>query len=144
LVVDDELDDELDVLDELELVVVGAVVVVVGVVVVVVRDVVVVGGFVVVVVVVVVVGEGRRYGPSQPQRISIGPPSGCPAISGTASMALRNCCQPSHAEIPVVGQPPRTCRHAEVWTDMPPKVKVTPNDLARAAINAHCLESEPV
>ena len=141
MVVDDELDDELDELDELELVVVvGAVVVVVGVVVVVVRDVVVVGGFVV----VVVVGEGRRYGPSQPQRISIGPPSGCPAISGTASMALRNCCQPSHAEIPVVGQPPRTCRHAEVWTDMPPKVKVTPNDLARAEISAHCLESEPV
>jgi hypothetical protein len=104
-------------------VVVGAtvVVVVVEVVVVVVLVVVVVGAMVVVVVVVVVVvevvvvvGGGITNPFAQPQRISIGAPSGMPAVAGIASSARRNCAQASHAEIPVVGQPPLTCLHAAV------------------------------
>ena len=103
--------------------VVVVVVVVVDVVVVVVLVVVVVGGTVVVVAVVVdvvvvvvdvVVGGGITNPFAQPQRISIGAPSGMPAVAGMASRARRNCAQASHAEIPVVGQPPRTCVHAAV------------------------------
>ena len=88
----------------LEVVVVGATVVVV----------VVVGGTVVVVVVVVVVDvvvvvAGGITNPfAQPQRISIGAPSGIPAVAGIASSARRNCAHASHAEMPVVGQPPFT------------------------------------
>lgn len=108
-------------------VVAGAVVVVLGTtVVVVVLDatvvvvvvgatvVVVVVGATVVVVVVVVVGGGVKKGPPQPQRMSTGAPSGVPAVSGRASRAVRSCVQPSHADTPVVGQPPRTCVHAAV------------------------------
>lgn len=95
-------------------------VVVVVVVVVVVEVVVVVGGTVVVVVVVVVVDvvvvvAGGITNPfAQPQRISIGAPSGMPAVAGIASSARRNCAHASHAEIPVVGQPPFTWVHAAV------------------------------
>ena len=95
--------------------VVLVVVVVVGATVVVV---VVVGATVVVVVVVVdvvvVVGGGITNPLAQPQRISIGAPSGIPAVAGIASSARRNCAHASHAEIPVVGQPPFTCEHAAV------------------------------
>ena len=77
--------------------------------------VVVVGAMVVVVVVVVVVVGGGIPNPfAQPQRISIGAPRGMPAVAGIASSARRNCAQASHAEIPVVGQPPLTCVHAAV------------------------------
>lgn len=78
--------------------------------------VVVVGAMVVVVVVdvVVVVGGGITNPFAQPQRISIGAPRGMPAVAGIASSARRNCAQASHAEIPVVGQPPLTCVHAAV------------------------------
>ena len=99
-------------------VVVVEVVVVVLVVVVGATVVVVVGATVVVVVVVVVVlvvvGGGITNPFAQPQRISIGAPSGMPAVAGMASRARRNCAQASHAEIPVVGQPPLTCVHAAV------------------------------
>ena len=88
------------------------VVVVVEVVVVVVLVVVVVGATVVVVVVVVevvvVVAGGITNPFAQPQRISIGAPSGMPAVAGIASSARRNCAHASHAEMPVVGQPPFT------------------------------------
>ncbi len=113
--------------------VVGATVLVVVVVVVVVVDVVlvvvvvvgatvvvvvVVGATVVVVVVVVdvvvVVGGGITNPFAQPQRISIGAPSGMPAVAGIASSARRNCAHASHAEMPVVGQPPFTWVHAAV------------------------------
>jgi len=73
--------------------------------------VVVVGAIVVVVVVVVVevvVGGGITNPFAQPQRISIGAPSGMPAVAGIASSARRNCAHASHAEIPVVGHPPFT------------------------------------
>ena len=63
---------------------------------------------VVVVVVVVVVGGGITNPFAQPQRISIGAPTGVPTAPGIASIARRSCAHPSHAEIPVVGQPPRT------------------------------------
>ena len=69
---------------------------------------------VVVVVVVVVVGGGITNPFAQPQRISIGAPRGMPAVAGIASSARRNCAHASHAEIPVVGQPPFTCEHAAV------------------------------
>jgi len=69
---------------------------------------------VVVVVVLVVVGGGITNPFAQPQRISIGAPSGMPAVAGIASNARRNCDHASHAEIPVVGQPPFTCVHAAV------------------------------
>jgi len=100
--------------------VVGAVVVAVGTVVVTgtavvavdatVVVVVVAGATVVVVVVVVevVVGGGITNPFAQPQRISIGAPSGMPAVAGIASSARRNCAHASHAEIPVVGHPPFT------------------------------------
>ena len=90
-----------------DVVVVGEIVVVVGAMVVVVVVVVVVD-------VVVVVGGGITNPFAQPQRISIGAPSGMPAVAGIASSARRNCAQASHAEIPVVGQPPLTCVHAAV------------------------------
>ena len=88
-------------------------VVVVVVVVVLVLVVVVVGATVVVVVVVVVdvvvvVAGGITNPFAQPQRISIGAPSGMPAVAGIASSARRNCAHASHAEMPVVGQPPFT------------------------------------
>ena len=99
-------------------VVVVEVVVVVLVVVVGATVVVVVGATVVVVVVVVVVlvvvGGGITNPFAQPQRISIGAPSGMPAVAGIASRARRNCAHASHAEIPVVGHPPFTCVHAAV------------------------------
>ena len=60
------------------------------------------------VVVVVVVGGGMTNPFAQPQRISIGAPTGVPTAPGIASIARRSCAHPSHAEIPVVGQPPRT------------------------------------
>ena len=95
--------------------VVLVVVVVVGATVVVV---VVVGATVVVVVVVVdvvvVVGGGITNPFAQPQRMSIGAPRGMPAVAGIASSARRSCAHASHAEIPVVGQPPFTCVHAAV------------------------------
>ena len=59
-------------------------------------------------VVVVVVGGGITNPFAHPHRISIGAPSGVPAVEGMASSALRNWAHPSHAEIPVVGHPPRT------------------------------------
>ena len=105
---------------EVVVVVVEVVVVVVVVLVVVVVGatvVVVVGATVVVVVVVevvVVVGGGITNPFAQPQRISIGAPSGMPAVAGIASRARRNCAHASHAEIPVVGQPPFTWVHAAV------------------------------
>ena len=95
------VDDVVEVV--LVVVVVGATVVVVGVTVVVVV--------VVEVVVEVVVGGGITNPFAQPQRISIGAPRGMPAVAGIASSARRNCAHASHAEIPVVGQPPRTCVH---------------------------------
>ena len=78
--------------------------------------VVVVGATVVVVVMVVdvVVGGGITNPFAQPQRMSIGAPSGMPAVAGIASSARRSCAHASHAEIPVVGQPPFTCVHAAV------------------------------
>jgi hypothetical protein len=69
---------------------------------------------VVVVDVVVVVAGGITKPLAQPQRISIGAPSGMPAVAGIASSARRNCAHASHAEIPVVGQPPFTWVHAAV------------------------------
>jgi hypothetical protein len=68
----------------------------------------------VVVDVVVVVGVGMTKPFAQPQRISIGAPSGVPTVAGMASSARRNCAHASHAEMPVVGQPPFTCVHAAV------------------------------
>ena len=65
-------------------------------------------------VVVVVVGGGITNPFAQPQRMSIGAPSGMPAVAGIASSARRSCAHASHAEIPVVGQPPFTCVHAAV------------------------------
>ena len=102
-----------------EVVVVVVVVVLVLVVVVVGATVVVVGATVVVVVVVVVdvvvvVAGGITNPFAQPQRISIGAPSGMPAVAGIASSARRNCAHASHAEMPVVGQPPFTWVHAAV------------------------------
>jgi hypothetical protein len=88
------------------------VVVVVEVVVVVVLVVVVVGATVVVVVVVVdvvvVVAGGITNPFALPLRISNGAPSGMPAVAGIASSARRKCAHASHAEMPVVGQPPFT------------------------------------
>ena len=100
-----------DVVVVVVVVVVDEVVVVVGA-----TVVVVVGATVVVVVVVVevVVGGGITNPFAQPQRISIGAPSGMPAVAGIASSARRNCAHASHAEIPVVGHPPFTCVHAAV------------------------------
>ena len=95
-------------------VVVVVVVVVLVLVVVVVGATVVVVGATVVVDVVVVVGGGITNPFAQPQRISIGAPSGMPAVAGIASSARRNCAQASHAEMPVVGQPPFTWVHAAV------------------------------
>ena len=128
-------------------VVVVVVVVVVGATVVVV-DVVVVGATVVVVVVVVVVdvvvGGGITNPFAQPHRISIGAPSGMPAVAGIASRARRNCAHASHAEIPVVGQPPRTCVHAAVCTVSAARRRGIFISSARAASTAHCLESAPL
>ena len=91
-------------------------------------DVVVVGGtvevaagtvvLVVVLVVVVVVAGGITNPSAHPQRMSMGAPTGNPTVDGCASRALRNWVQPSHAETPVVGQPPLTCEHAAVCTVM--------------------------
>lgn len=62
----------------------------------------------------VVVGGGIMNLPPHPHRMSIGAPNCVPAVMGIASRAFRNCVQPSHADTPVVGQPPRTCAHAAV------------------------------
>jgi hypothetical protein len=67
-----------------------------------------------VVVVVVVVAGGITKPFAHPHRISIGAPIGVPIALGTASIARRNWAHPSHAEIPVVGHPPRTWLHAAV------------------------------
>lgn len=122
-------------------VVVGATVVVV--------DVVVVGATVVVVVVEVVVvevvvGGGITNPFAQPQRISIGAPRGMPAVAGIASSARRNCAHASHAEIPVVGQPPFTWVHAAVCTVSAARRRGIFISNARAARTAHCLESAPL
>ena len=111
--------------------------------------VVVVGGATVVVVVVVVevlvvVGGGITNPFAQPQRISIGAPSGMPAVAGIASSARRNCAHASHAEIPVVGQPPRTCVHAAVCTVSAASRRGIFISSARAANTAHCLERAPL
>ena len=108
--------------------------------------VVVVGAMVVgvVVVVVVVVGGGITNPFAQPQRISIGAPRGMPAVAGIASSARRNCAQASQAEIPVVGQPPRTCVHAAVCTVSAARRRGIFISNARAASTAHCLESAPL
>ena len=107
--------DVVDDVVEVVLVVVDVVLVVVVVVGATVVVVVVVGATVVVVVdVVVVVGGGITNPFAQPQRMSIGAPSGMPAVAGIASSARRNCAHASHAEMPVVGQPPFTCVHAAV------------------------------
>ena len=122
-------------------VVVGAVVVVVvGAVVVVVA----VGTTVVVVVVVVVVGVGITNPLAQPQRISIGAPSGVPTVAGIASRARRNCAHASHAEIPVVGHPPFTCVHAAVCTVSAANRNGIFISSARAARTAHCFDNAPV
>jgi hypothetical protein len=107
---------------------------------------VVVGGTVVVVVVVVdvVVGGGITNPFAQPQRISIGAPSGMPAVAGMASRARRNCAQASHAEIPVVGQPPFTWVHAAVCTVRAARRRGIFISSARAARTAHCLERAPL
>ena len=113
-------------------------------VVVVVGATVVVAGATVVVVVVVVVGGGMTNPFAQPQRISIGAPSGMPAVAGIASSARRNCAHASHAEIPVVGQPPLTCVHAAVCTVSAARRRGIFISSARAARTAHCLESAPL
>ena len=97
-----------------------------------------------VVVVVVVVGGGMTNPFAQPQRISIGAPSGMPAVAGIASSARRNCAHASHAEIPVVGQPPLTCVHAAVCTVSAARRRGIFISNARAASTAHCLESAPL
>ena len=96
------------------------------------------------VVVVVVVGGGMTNPFAQPQRISIGAPSGMPAVAGIASSARRNCAHASHAEIPVVGQPPLTCVHAAVCTVSAARRRGIFISSARAARTAHCLESAPL
>ena len=120
----------------LVVVVVGATVVVV----------VVVGATVVVVVVVVdvVVGGGITNPFAQPQRMSIGAPSGMPAVAGIASSARRNCAHASQAEIPVVGQPPFTCVHAAVCTVSAARRRGIFISKARAARTAHCRERAPL
>ena len=134
-VVDDVVEVVLVVVD-----VVLVVVVVVGATVVVV----VVVGATVVVEVVVVVGGGITNPFAQPQRISIGAPSGMPAVAGIASSARRNCAHASHAEIPVVGQPPFTCVHAAVCTVSAARRRGIFISKARAARTAHCLERAPL
>jgi hypothetical protein len=99
---------------------------------------------VVVVVVLVVVGGGITNPFAQPQRISIGAPSGMPAVAGMASSARRNCAHASHAEIPVVGQPPLTCVHAAVCTVSAARRRGIFISKARAASTAHCLERAPL
>ena len=99
---------------------------------------------VVVVVVEVVVGGGITNPFAQPQRISIGAPRGMPAVAGIASSARRNCAHASHAEIPVVGQPPRTCVHAAVCTVSAARRSGIFISSARAARTAHCLERAPL
>ena len=127
-----------DVVEVVLVVVVGATVVVV----------VVVGATVVVVVVVVdvvvVVGGGITNPFAQPQRISIGAPRGMPAVAGIASSARRSCAHASHAEIPVVGQPPFTCVHAAVCTVSAARRRGIFISKARAARTAHCLERAPL
>ena len=113
-------------------------------VVVVVGATVVVAGATVGVVVVVVVGGGMTNPFAQPQRISIGAPSGMPAVAGIASSARRNCAHASHAEIPVVGQPPLTCVHAAVCTVSAARRRGIFISIARAARTAHCLDSAPL
>lgn len=66
------------------------------------------------VVVVVVVAGGITKPFAQPHRISMGAPTGVPTAPGSASIDRRSCDQPSHAEMPVVGHPPRTWLHAAV------------------------------
>lgn len=56
--------------------------------------------------VVVVVAGGITKPFAQPHLMSIGAPKGKPTVVGWASRYRRSCAQPSHAEIPVVGQPP--------------------------------------
>jgi TctA family transporter len=98
----------------------------------------------VVVDVVVVVGVGITNPFAQPQRISIGAPRGIPAVAGMASSARRNCAHASHAEIPVVGQPPLTCEHAAVCTVSAAKRRGIFISNARAARTAHCFDSAPL
>lgn len=76
--------------------------------------------------------------------MSTGAPTGLPAMSASASTAVRICCQASHAETPVVGQPPRTWVHAAVCTETPAMVIVTPSVFARAMMRAHCRARVPV
>ena len=83
------------------MVVTGGTVVVTG------GTVVVAGGSVVVDVVVVVSG-GMTNPFAHPHRISIGAPTLVPTAFGIASIARRNCDQPSQADTPVVGHPLRT------------------------------------
>lgn len=123
VVVDDEVVDE---------VVVDGTVVVVLVVVVDVVD------------VVVVVAFGITNPFAHPHRMSIGAPTGVPIVDGIASRYPRTCDQPSHAETPVVGQPPLTCEHAAVWTVMAASLKGRAIATPRAARTAHWRAWDPL
>ena len=98
---------------------------------------VVVAGGSVVVDVVVVVSGGMTKPLAQPHRISIGAPTLVPTARGMASMARRNCDQPSHADTPVVGHPLRTWLHAAVCTVIAASRNGIPMSAARAANTAH-------
>ena len=63
---------------------------------------------VVVVDVVVVVAGGITNPFAQPHLMSVGAPTGKPTVDGCEFRYRRNCAQPSHADTPVVGQPPDT------------------------------------
>ena len=125
--------DDVDVVvvDELDVVVVdgGTVVdVVVVVLVVVVDD----------VDVVVVVGFGITNPFAQPHLMSIGAPTGVPAAIGILSIADRTWVHPSHADTPVVGQPPFVWLHAAVCTVMAASRNGFAIAMPLAAITAHC------
>jgi len=128
VVLDDEVVDDV-VVDE---VVVDGTVVVVLVVVVDVVD------------VVVVVAFGITNPFAHPHRMSIGAPTGVPIVDGIASRYRRTCDQPSHAETPVVGQPPLTCEHAAVWTVMAASLKGRAIATPRAARTAHWRAWDPL
>ena len=65
-------------------------------------------GIVLIVVVVVVVAGGITNPFAHPHLMSVGAPTGNPTVVLWASRNRRNCAHPSHAEMPVVGQPPDT------------------------------------
>ena len=76
--------------------------------------------------------------------MSIGAPIGVPAVDTIASKARRNCVQASHADTPVVGQPPATVVQAAVCTVKAPMRSAFFISIERAANTAHCRAWDPL